>query len=58
MRKLALLLSVCAMLSGCGLPAATIIALGAVGVSGGTLGLTAYHDCKMDGGCKAIPLPP
>jgi hypothetical protein len=51
---IALALSLC----GCaGLPAATVISLSAVGVSAGALAVTAYHNCRSDGGCKDVPLP-
>lgn len=46
-------------LGGCAaVPLTTVLAIsaGVVGASG--LVLSGVHDCKADGGCKAIPLPP
>ena len=56
-RMLAAVLLACT-LGGCAsMPAATAISLAAVGVSAGALAVTAYHNCRADGGCKAIKLP-
>ena len=46
-------------LSGCAaIPLATGLALGVAAVGAGGLVLSGIHDCKQDGGCKAVPLPP
>jgi hypothetical protein len=46
-------------LSGCAaVPLATGIAVAGAVVGAGGLALSGIHDCKADGGCKAIPLPP
>jgi len=39
-------------------PLATGIALTTAAVGAGGLVLSGIHDCKHDGGCKAMPLPP
>lgn len=53
----ALLLAV-SMLRGCAsIPLATGVAIRAAGVAAGSLAVAAYHDCRQDGGCKAVPLP-
>jgi hypothetical protein len=45
-------------LGGCAsVPLATGLAVGSLGVAGAALAVNAYHDCKADGGCKAVPLP-
>lgn len=45
-----------ATLAGCAaLPPLAWVAIGSAAV-GSTI--TAVHDCRVDGGCKAIPLPP
>jgi hypothetical protein len=45
-------------LSGCGIPVAGWAVIATAASAGATISLNAYHDCRMDGGCKAIPLPP
>ena len=55
MRALAVLAALAA-LAGCqALAAPAWIGLG--GAAAGST-ITAIHDCRQDGGCKAIPLPP
>lgn len=45
-------------LGGCAsVPLATGIALGSLGVAGAGLAVSAYHNCRADGGCKDIKLP-
>jgi uncharacterized protein YceK len=45
-------------LGGCAtVPLATGIAIAGVGISATALGVTAYNNCRNQGGCKAIPLP-
>lgn len=53
----------CAVFAAIGaLPiAAQVPIYGSMAVGGaalGNLGVNAYHDCRKDGGCKAIPLTP
>lgn len=46
------------LVGGCAaVPAATAIAAGSAGIAAASLGLSAYHDCRQDGGCKKVPLP-
>lgn len=56
--KMVIALLLACMLGGCAsVPLATGIALGSLGVAGTALAVSAYHDCRGDGGCKGIPLP-
>lgn len=56
---LATALIVCSLVAGCAaIPVTTWIAAGGAGVAAGGLALSGIHDCKQDGACKAIPLPP
>jgi uncharacterized protein YceK len=44
-------------LGGCAsIPLATQLTIAGIGVSGAALAVSAYHDCRADGGCKT-PLP-
>jgi uncharacterized protein YceK len=43
-------------LQGCAaIPVTAWVALGSAAAGAG---ITAFHDCRQDGGCRAIPLPP
>jgi hypothetical protein len=60
MRRYFALAAVLLALGGCAaLPPWVVVGLtvGAAGVTAGTLGLNAFHDCRQDGGCKGVPLP-
>jgi hypothetical protein len=46
----------CAWFGGLALAYQLTIATGTAAAIGG--GVTAFHDCRQDGGCKAVPLPP
>jgi hypothetical protein len=57
MRALAAL-ALALSLGGCAsVPLATGIALTGVGISATALAVTAYHNCRGDGGCRDVPLP-
>jgi len=56
--KIVLALVLACSLGGCAaLPLATGLAVAGVGISAGALAITAYHNCKADGGCKEVQLP-
>jgi hypothetical protein len=58
MLKSAFALLLAVSLAGCAsVPLATGLAIGSLGVAGTALAVSAYHNCRADGGCKAIPLP-
>ena len=53
------------LLNGCAIAALPVAAqvplwggIAAAGTAGGMLAVTSVHDCKLDGGCSAVPLPP
>jgi hypothetical protein len=57
--RIAVVCAVAFGLGGCAavpLTTALAISAGVVGASG--LALSGIHDCKQDGGCKKIQLPP
>ena len=47
------------LLAGCAsIPIATQIAIAGAGVAAAGLAVGAIHDCKQDGACKKLVLPP
>jgi hypothetical protein len=59
MIRLAVIAALTLTIGGCAaIPLATGLALGTAAISAGGLALTGIHDCKTDGGCRSIPLPP
>lgn len=58
MKQFAVIALLACALGGCAsVPLATGIAAGSLGVAATALAVSAYHDCRGDGGCKATPLP-
>lgn len=58
MKKIVALALLTLSLGGCAsVPLATGIAIGGLAVAGTSLAVNAYHQCRADGGCKAVPLP-
>jgi hypothetical protein len=56
--RIALALLLACSLGGCAsVPLATGLAIAGLGVSGGALAVSAYHNCRADGGCRDVPLP-
>jgi uncharacterized protein YceK len=56
--RLTIIAMVALSLGGCAsVPLATGLAVAGVGISAAALGVSAYHNCRADGGCKDVPLP-
>ncbi len=57
--RMAAIIASLIVLQGCAaVPLTTGIALAGAVVGAGGLALTGIHNCKEDGGCKSLPLPP